>query len=177
MTPSRRVEALLKKVASGDRRAFEELYRLSSPKLYGMALRILRRPQLAKSAVRTAFGRIFREAGHYRSDDDAVGWLVTMVRTCALDLARETNAVDAWEPFEVDSPAADPLAAGGHSPELRRLLNCLGALSEERRRVLLLAYYDGWSEDALSLYFDVPITGVKAWIARSASEIQACLKR
>lgn len=177
MTPARTVEALVRKVAAGDRRAFEELYRLSSPKLYGMALRILRRPQLAKSAVRRAYGRIFHEAGRYRPGEDPVCWMVNIARACALDMARETNAVDAWEAYEADSPATDPLAAADHSPELRRLLGCLGGLSEERRRMLLLAFYDGWSEDALSLYFDVPIAGVKAWIARSASEIQACLRR
>nr|WP_273546245.1 MULTISPECIES: sigma factor-like helix-turn-helix DNA-binding protein [unclassified Xanthobacter] len=58
-----------------------------------------------------------------------------------------------------------------------RVLAALGLLSEERRRMVLLAYYDGWTRDALGVYFDIPDTGVRAWLARSAQEIAAHLRR
>ena len=43
--------------------------------------------------------------------------------------------------------------------------------------MVLLAYNDGWSREALSVYFDAPVATVKAWLARSGSEIATCLAR
>jgi RNA polymerase sigma-70 factor (ECF subfamily) len=59
--------------------------------------------------------------------------------------------------------------------ELRRLLNCLGQLEEERRRMVLLAYYSGWSREQLAAKFDAPANTIKTWLRRSLLEIRECL--
>lgn len=176
MTRAHEIQHIIAAVAQGDRRAFAELYRLSSPKLYGIILRMLRQKERAAHAMRVTYARIYAQAGQYRDNEDPVCWLVAIARASALDLAREQE-VDAFEPFAVETPAHDPLARPQRSPALRRLLSCLGALSEERRRVVLLAFYDGWSRNALSLYFDAPIATIKVWVARSTSEIAHCIAR
>ncbi len=163
---------LLSAIAKGDLEALEKLYRLSNPKLYGLALRILRRPELASDAVKAAFVRIWREAKTAPAGMDPVCWIAAITRDCALDIARTSEDTgEAWEPFEVEEPAVDPLAREDRSPELRSFLACLGKLSEERRRMILLAYYDGWSREALSVYFDAPMHTVNTWLKRSVVEI------
>lgn len=171
------IHRLIAAVAKGDRRAFAELYRLSSPKLYGVILRILRRRERAAQAMRLAYARIATQASHYDGSEEPVCWLVGIARASALDIARESEVPDAFEPFEVAVPARDPLARQQRSLALRRLLGCLGALSVERRRMVLLAFYDGCSRHALSIYFDAPVASIRAWIARSTSEIAGCLAR
>lgn len=158
-------------VASGDRGACERLYRLSSPKLYGLVLRILRRPPLAAEAMRIAYGRIFAEAHLLRDGQDPVLWMVAIARSCALDIAREKEPSEPWDPFQPPLTAEDPLALPQRSAALKRLLASLGTLTEERRRLILLAYYDGWSREALSVLFDAPPATVRTWIARSAGQI------
>lgn len=177
MTPIRKVHALLAAVAAGDRGAFEDLYRLTSPRLYGIVLRLLRRPELANEALRRAYGRIHAEAGTLTPQDDPVGWMVSIARACALDMAWRRPAGDAFEPFDVGQRGADPMATPRRSPALQRLLACLGTLPEERRRMMLLAFYDGWSREALSVYFDAPVAAIRAWMARSAAQLGACLGR
>ena len=59
--------------------------------------------------------------------------------------------------------------------ELRRLLACLGRLDEDRRRMVLLAYYSGWSRDQLAAQFDAPANTIKTWLRRSLLEIRECL--
>ena len=171
MTPSRKVHPLLVAVAGGDVRAFEELYRLSSPKLYGLVLRVLRQQELAGSAMRRAFARIGAEAGSASPREDPLAFLVARARAATLDMARARPGLDAWDPFEVEAPAADPLALPGRSPALTRLLACLGTLPEERRRMLLLAYYDGWGEEAISVVFDASAAVVRTMIARCTDQI------
>jgi len=172
---SRKVHALIAAVAGGNTQAFEELYRLSCPKLYGLALRVLRQSDLVASAMRRAFIQIRADAHRHSPQEDPVGFLVARLRAATFDIARTGTGIDAWEPFEVDNPARDPLALGGRSLALTRLLTCLGALPEERRRMVLLAYYDGWSREALAIVFDAPVPAVRALIARSTDQIADCL--
>ena len=61
------------------------------------------------------------------------------------------------------------------SEELRRLLACMGGLDEERRRLVLLAYYSGWSRDQLAAKFDKPVNTIKTWLRRALVEIRECL--
>ncbi len=178
MTSAERLTPLLAAIAERDLDAMEQLYKLSSPKLYGLCLRILRRPELARAALKSAYLRVWKSAKTAPTDLEPLAWLVCVTREAALEMARTMeNTGEAWEPFSVEDPADDPLAAPAHSPELKRLLACLGTLSEERRRMFLLAYYDGWSREALSVYFDAPMPTISTWLKRSVAEIDECLAK
>ncbi|WP_188583490.1 sigma factor-like helix-turn-helix DNA-binding protein [Azorhizobium oxalatiphilum] len=178
MTRSERLRPIIADVADRRLDAMERLYQLSSPKLYGLCLRILRRPELAKSALKTAYLKIWKGARTLPADLDPLYWMVCIVRESALETARTNeDAGESWEPFEVEEPAEDPLAEGTHSDQLKRLLACLGTLSEERRRMVLLAFYDGWSREALSVYFDAPMHTVNTWLKRSVAEIDEQLSK
>ncbi len=177
VTPHRELRGLLAAIAAGDLSACERLYELSSPKLYGLVLRLVRQPGLASEVLRRAYGQIFVEAARLSREKAPLGAMTAMARAASLDAVRARGGPDAWEPFQVGRAAADPLALSGRSPALMRVLAALGLLSEERRRMVLLAYYDGWTRDALGVYFDIPDTGVRAWLARSAQEIAAHLRR
>ncbi|MGU3494102.1 sigma factor-like helix-turn-helix DNA-binding protein [Xanthobacteraceae bacterium A53D] len=178
MTRADQLNPLLDEVAQRRLDAMNRLYALSSPKLYGLCLRILRRPELAREALKTTYLRIWKEAKNTPPHLGPLHWMVCIARECALELARtHEGAGEAWEPFEVENPAEDPLAEDTHSTELKRLLACFGTLSEERRRMVLLAFYDGWSREALSVYFDAPAHTVDTWLKRSVVEIDEYLAK
>jgi len=59
--------------------------------------------------------------------------------------------------------------------ELRRLLACLGELEPEHRRLVLLAYYSGWSREQLAARFETGLDNVKAWLRGSLLRIRECL--
>ncbi|TCT00525.1 sigma factor-like helix-turn-helix DNA-binding protein [Aquabacter spiritensis] len=168
---------LLAASSGGDRAAFAQVFQAAGPRLYGIALRILRRPDLATEALRRHFARLWAEAAAFAEEADLVAAMAADVRAAALDLARaQPEGVFALEPFEVEEDLEDPLESAPHSPDLHGLLTCLGQLSEERRRMVLHAYYDGWSREALSVYFDAPIHAVNTWMWRSIGELDAGLR-
>jgi RNA polymerase sigma-70 factor (ECF subfamily) len=68
-----------------------------------------------------------------------------------------------------------PLAAREMTEDLRRLLGCLGALEDDRRRMVLLAYYNGMSREELAAKFEKPVNTIKTWLRRSLIEIRECL--
>jgi len=63
------------------------------------------------------------------------------------------------------------LARREMTEELKRLLSCLGKLDPEKQRIVLLAYYSGWSREQLSTKLDIPVNTIKTWLRRSLLEI------
>ncbi len=170
---------LLAAVAKGDQTAFERLYEATRAKLYGILLRILRRADLADEVMQETYLKIWASAGQF---DPAVAspitWMVAIARNRAIDVARKKT-----EPSVEDNPAAmdvaadtpDPLSAREMTQDLRRLLACIGRLDAERRKLVLLAYYNGWSREQLAKNFRRPANTIKTWLRRSLLEIRACL--
>jgi RNA polymerase sigma-70 factor (ECF subfamily) len=81
------------------------------------------------------------------------------------------------EPQAAETPSEEPTPLARHemTDQLRRLLACLGDLEEERRRLVLLAYYSGWSREQLAEKFETPVNTVKTWLRRSLLQIRECL--
>ena len=168
---------LLAAVAKGDQAAFERLYSATRAKLYGVTLRILRRADLADEVIQETYLKIWGSAGQF---DPALAspitWMVAIARNRAIDLIRKKADVSLEEVPEVMEVAADtpePLAAREMTEELKRLLGCIGRLDAERRKLVLLAYYNGWSREQLAKQFGKPVNSIKTWLRRSLIEIRA----
>jgi RNA polymerase sigma-70 factor (ECF subfamily) len=170
---------LLAAVAQGDQAAFERLYAATRAKLYGVVLRILRRADLADEVMQDTYLKIWRSAGEFDSRvASPMTWMVAIARNRAIDLVRKkTEASVEEEPaaLEVAGENPDPLARRELTDELRRLFACLGALDEERRRIVLGAYYNGWSREQLAARFDKPVNTIKTWLRRSLIDLRECL--
>ena len=170
---------LLASVAKGDEAAFERLYAATRAKLYGVALRILRRQDLAEEVVQEAYVKIWNSAEQFNASlASPITWMVSIVRNRAIDVVRkrsEASLEDEPTAMEVASDTPDPLARKEMTEELKRILECVGLLDPERQRMVLLAYYNGWSREQLSEKFNTPLNTVKTWLRRSMIEIRGCL--
>src|SRR5262245_66693099 len=81
---------LLAAVADGDKSAFAKLYGLSSRKLYGVALRILRDRTAAEDIVQEDYFRIWRKAAAFDVRlASPIAWMASIVRHCAIDTLRK----------------------------------------------------------------------------------------
>jgi RNA polymerase sigma-70 factor, ECF subfamily len=170
---------LLAAVAKGDATAFERLYGATRAKLYGVLLRILGRPELADEVMQETYLKVWKMADKF---DAAVAspitWMVAIARNRAIDIVRKKAEVSIEEEPEAMAVAADtppPLARREMTEELKRLLTCLGKLDPEKQRIVLLAYYSGWSRDQLAKKLDIPVNTIKTWLRRSLLEIRGCM--
>jgi RNA polymerase sigma-70 factor (ECF subfamily) len=104
--------------------------------------------------------------------------MVSIARNRAIDIVRKRSEVSIEEEpdaMDVASDTPDPLARKDMTEELQRVLDCVGKLEPQRQRMVLLAYYNGWSREQLSRKFDTPLNTVKTWLRRSMVEIRECL--
>ncbi len=170
---------LIAAVANGDQAAFERLYAATRAKLFGVVLRILRRQDLAEEVVQEAYVKIWNGAGAFNPAlASPITWMVTIARNRAIDVVRKRGEASIEEEpaaLEVASDTPDPLARREMTEELRRLLACVGRLEPDRQKLVLLAYYNGWSREQLAAKFDTPVNTVKTWLRRSMIEIRECL--
>ena len=170
---------LLGRIAARDAAAFSALYKATSAKLYGVVARILPRGDAAADALQEAYVRIWEKAGEFDpAKGSPLAWMATIARNRALDEVRRVrpgSLEDLPESFEPAADEVDPLAARERSEGLVKLLNCLQALDEEKRAVVLLAYYHGLSREALALRFGRPVPTIKTWLHRSLAQLRDCL--
>lgn len=172
---------LLGKTALGDQRAFERLYQLSSPKLYGLALLIVKRKDLAEEALQDAFVSIWHSAHSFAADKGTANtWLSTIVRNRCLDkLRRQPKGVvdlapEEWEKIIADGvePLDDVLA----DADAKRLHKCLEHLDANQRQSLVLAYFQGFSHSQLAQQLSAPLGTAKAWVRRGLEKLKGCLQ-
>lgn len=170
---------LLASVAKGDHAAFERLYGATRAKLYGVVLRILRRPDLAAETLQDAYLRIWSGAGRF---DPARGtpitWMVAIARNRAIDVARQVGELPAEAEAEASEAAADepdPRVERIVTEELKRLLACLGRLDPDRQRMILLAYFGGADRAELAREFDRPVDTIRAQLRHALADVRECL--
>jgi RNA polymerase sigma-70 factor, ECF subfamily len=176
---SKELIGLLNQVAAGDRRAFATLYDQTSGKLFGVIRRILPRAEIAEDALQETFVRVWQKAKSYDSAiAQPMAWLATIARNQAIDSRRRFAGRmlgDADELGDEASALPDPLSAAEQSDDLRGLAKCMGALSQDKRELVLLAYHQGYSREELAAKFDRPVTTIKTILRRSLILLKECL--
>lgn len=86
------VAELLVLVADGDREAFTRLYDLTSSRIYGLAVRIVRDRHYAEEVVQEAYLQYWQRAGDFDpSRGAAITWMMTIVHRRAVDRVRTEN--------------------------------------------------------------------------------------
>jgi RNA polymerase sigma-70 factor (ECF subfamily) len=177
---------LLGKVALGDAAAFRILYDATSAKLFGFALRILKKNELAEEALQDGFVSIWHAAAGYQVQLAApMTWMAAIVRNKALDIYRrqaDTVDIDSAQ-FEADvmlalqDPAAGPADLAQLSDEARALAACMSALEGRQRQAIGMAYFHDLSHSEVAGQLSLPIGTVKTWIRRGLEKLRLCLNK
>jgi RNA polymerase sigma-70 factor (ECF subfamily) len=172
------LEELLARSAQGDRAAFQRLYQASAAKLYGVALRILRREDWAEEVLQECYVSIWTRSGDYRAGLAApMTWMTSIVRNRCLDWLRRPApelADDFLDERQGDHP--DPLAELERAKEAQAVARCLRGLEARQRQAIALAFYDGLSHAELASHLHEPLGTVKTWVRRGLLRLRSCLE-
>ncbi|WP_375451562.1 sigma-70 family RNA polymerase sigma factor [uncultured Devosia sp.] len=173
------LDALLSRIAKGDRSALAAVFDAEAARLIAVARRIVRRQHLAEEVVQDAFVAIWQRAGQFdRAKGTPRGWLTVIVRNRALNLLRDAGRMDYHDGdtlAKLGDRAVDAAAAFDTLAERDALRLCLQQLDEPRRRAILLCYVTGLSHGEIAATLNAPLGTVKAWIRRSTTALQDCL--
>nr|WP_229426351.1 sigma-70 family RNA polymerase sigma factor [Pseudoduganella violacea] len=170
--------------ASQDALAFRSLYDATAPKLFGFALRILRKRELAEEALQDSFVTIWHAAGSYQSHLAApMTWMSTIVRNKALDILRRLDEAVEIDASQFDGEVmqamqdqdAKPDDALQLSDEARSLARCLAMLEARQRQAIGMAFFHELSHSEVAQQLTLPAGTVKTWIRRGLEKLKTCL--
>lgn len=170
---------LLRHIARGDRRAFDELYRRTSPWLTVRLRRRCADEDVVAEVLQDTYLAVWRSAGsqaHATAGGSAVGWLWTIAAHRLVDAFRRRarhERVPAVQPFETVAPAAEDEALAGRIDG--DLEQALLALPAELRQVLRAMVLDGLTVRETSVLLGMPEGTVKTRARRARIALREAL--
>jgi RNA polymerase sigma-70 factor (ECF subfamily) len=172
-----RLAGLLVEAAAGQTTAFEAFYDATFGYARALARRMVR-PSDLDDLLADAYFQAWREAARFDvGRGSAVTWLLTLVRSRALDLLRRQRASHQVE-AETDTPpdaaselpGPEELVSGTETGT--RLHAALAQLSPNERWVLGLAYYADLSHREICERTGLPLGTVKSLILRAQAKLR-----
>ncbi len=191
--PDAELIRLLDAVGQRDALALKALYDLAAPRLYGLALKVVRQRELAQDVLQESFLTVWRVAGDFRDAlSPPMAWMGLIVRSRALDALRRGKAAredvsDSLDEsgFGEGTAPVDLLASDSPGPpevvqasqQARALHRCLSRLDAGPREALSMAYLRELSHSELALQLKLPLGTVKTWIRRGLDQLRMCMAR
>jgi RNA polymerase sigma-70 factor (ECF subfamily) len=167
---------LISRIAGGELRAFEQLYRTYHPRLTRFVERVTRRPGLVGELLNDTMLVVWNRAGTYNGSCKVSTWIF------AIAYRKAVKALSRWdEPVQGDP--TDDCAPAESDPEqrlaqsqLRALLaRALDTLSAEQRAVVALTYLHGIGYREIAEIVGCPVDTVKTRMFHARRRLKTLL--
>lgn len=175
---------LISRIKAGEEAAMEALYNATVNRVYGLALKIVSRPELAEEVVGDVFMQVWRNAVKFDPNRAVpLAWLLMICRSRSLDkLRREKSATrnqfqeEEQEQFE-DTASSSSLDDIGDLEDAHKLTKALDHLNAKQRQIIALAFYRGMSHQEISNYTGDPLGTVKSNLRRAQGMLRTLMVR
>lgn len=166
---SERLAGLLRRSATGDQRAFADLYDAVLPGVHGLVARMIRDRRQAEEVTQEAFLQIWRTASRFdQHRGTALSWVLMIAHRKAVDWVRSAEVARRHErdanssvhdiPYDVTADSAHA------SLEAQRVRAALSSLTPTQRGALELAFLGGYSHSEVAEILGLPIGTAKTRI-------------
>ncbi len=172
---------LVARAAGGDHRAYAELVEFYKDSLFGLALRVLRRPDDAEDAVQEAFIKAYVHIDSYRDTYSFYTWISTILTNICYSTLRARD----WHvaPMPDQLLQAIRVVDQKEDPEMAMLLrsrdetlqHALEALPEKYHRILMLRYWSDLSYQEVADATGQTLGAVKTQIRRATILLREAL--
>lgn len=168
--------ALLRRIASGEAAALENLYQLCGDRFFSMARHMVQDEGAAREIVQDCFVRIWQRAATYQSEASApFTWCVMILRGLCLDHLRRTGR---RLPSATDSPTTEaaspqtPLADLHLHETLHLIRRGLATLTSAEQEAIHAALFDPATGTELAARWGIPAGSVKTRIHRAMEKLR-----
>ncbi len=184
--PAQQLDAeieLMRRVAQGDRRGFEELYDRFCGVLFTAAYRVLNNQEAAEDVLQDVFVQIWEKAPLYDpSRGKPMTWAITLTRNKAIDRLRSTQRrsrlqdemqreSETSEQFD-DRSSFDAASTGDTNKLVREAIQ---KLSKDQREAIELAFFSSLTQTEIAERLKEPLGTVKARIRRGMMRLRDLL--
>ena len=170
-------EALLvRRVAAGEARAFEALYRIYHPRLTRFLINILRRPHLVEEALDDTMMVVWRRPGSFTGASKVSTWIFAIAyRTALKALSRLDEPREDLDGDQRPSEDRSPEQALGDREVQKLLLSAMDRLSSDHRVVVDLTYYHEAGYREIAEIMNCPVGTVKTRMFHARQKLKELL--
>ena len=177
-------EQVVKRAASGDTDAMNEIITFYQKLVYGIACSMLRDRDEALDASQEVFIKIYRKIGEFRFDSSFSTWVYRITKNTVTDICRQKSrrAETALEDTvngdgecripDSSLPIEEIAEADERKDMLYRAIDCL---SENHRAVIVLYHFSGRSYDEIAGILGIEVGTVKSRLNRAKTELKKIL--
>jgi len=182
---------LVKRIKTGDQRAFKLLVERYQRKIYAVALGMVKDREEALDISQEAFVKVYKYLDHFKGDSSFYTWLYRITVNISIDALRKKQPlrgeqVELDEAVKMDTAEANIGALGsrlGTNPQksaLRKELaekiqQALETVPEKHRAILLLREVEGMSYEDLSRTLKIPKGTVMSRLFHARTKVQKIL--
>jgi len=176
-----RWDVLVGDMARGDRMALASLYDATSAPVHALVGRIVKDAGMAEEVTGDVYLQAWQQAARYdASRGSALGWLLSIARTRAIDRIRVGAAGRSLqEPVEraahVPCSRPGPEDACSADERRRRVRAALDTLPPEQRTAIELVYSDGLSHTEIAARLEQPLGTIKTRIRLAMTKMRDAL--
>lgn len=182
---------LVKRIKTGDQRAFKLLVERYQRKVFGVAMGMLKDKEEAMDVAQEAFVKVYKYLDYFKADSSFSTWLYRITTNLCIDVVRRRRAmrgepVEFDETLALDTSEAHLGALGsrlGTNPQksalrkelAQKIQEALEQVPEKHRAILLLREVEGMSYEDLSRTLGVPKGTVMSRLFHARSKVQKIL--
>jgi RNA polymerase sigma-70 factor (ECF subfamily) len=175
---------LLRQTALGVKEALEELYSRYSTPVFSLARFMLRHEALAEEATQDIFLNIWLKSASYKADrGEPRAWIMSVAHHKVIDIIRSRRRnMNLTDPKDYET--LDLLPSGNRATddeavlnlERERIIKALAVLPEAQREVIMMAYFEGYSQSEISLRLNQPLGTVKTRVRLAMQKLRVELE-
>ena len=176
---------LIHQIALLEKGALEALYGRYASSVYSLAMYMLRQDALAQEVTQEIFLNIWLKAASFNSERGELrAWVMSVAHHKIVDLIRSRRrTLTMTDPAEYET--LDLLPSGQTSTEeevernldRERILKAMSTLPQAQREVILLAYFEGYSQSQMANKLGQPLGTIKTRVRLAMQKLRTVLEQ
>ena len=175
---------LIQRISQVDKDALETLYTRYQTPVYSLAMFMLKQPALAEEVTQDIFLNIWLKAGSFNAErGQPKGWIMSVAHHKIVDVIRSRRrTIVNTDPADYET--LDLLPAAGASTEAQveqtlereRIMRALATIPESQREVIMLAYFEGFSQSEMAERLAQPLGTIKTRVRLAMQKLRTVLE-
>jgi RNA polymerase sigma-70 factor (family 1) len=171
---------LILRIAEGDQQAFKILYDHYVKHVYGIAVRLMKSPDLAQDLTQEIFARVWIKRASLATVQQFRPWLNTITKNLARDYLRKKVVAPEYESYLLGffadlSPSVEEELAHRQLQHVMR--EAIDQLSPQLKTAFTLSRFKGLTHEQIAAEMQISPTTSKSHLVRALASIRSYLKK
>ena len=166
-------EILIELLKEGNKKAVPLIYDKYSGALYGIILRIVKKEEAAAEILQDTFVKVWQKKDQYDPDRGRLyTWMMNIARNLSLNYLQSKRVKQQEKIQPIENNVYNLRSSYKIREESMDVEDLLGKLDEKYRKVIDLAYFQGYTQKEISEKLKMPLGTVKSCIKIALRELK-----